>query len=47
MLTCRITPAQDEALNERAKALKMDRADMVRAALDFWFAQGPQPGKDG
>jgi hypothetical protein len=47
MLTCRITEAQDRAINERAAALKMDRADLVRAALDFWFAHGPQPGKGG
>ncbi len=42
MLTVRITEAQDRLVNEVAARLDIDRADLVREALDHWVRHGPE-----
>jgi hypothetical protein len=42
MLTVRITEAEDALLNAVKDAVGMERADVVREALDFWLRHGPQ-----
>lgn len=37
----RLTPTQEKMLSERAADLGIGRADLVRAALDFYFAHAP------
>ena len=43
MLTLRVTPEQDALLTIISRQLLiMDKAEIVRQALDYWIATGPQ-----
>jgi hypothetical protein len=42
MLTVRLTETQDEILSAVATVLGRERADLARAALDYWLTHGPE-----
>jgi hypothetical protein len=45
MLTVRLTEAQAAVLDAVSERLGIEKADLTRAALDFWLQHGPEANR--